>query len=153
MTCHRPVLACIALLAAALAAPVAAESFTSSASSAGSASSGSVSDSIKGSSNSSSPDNKVAEGEYRIDGMTAVAEKPGFVRLRLQHVAQPGTELLLELPEKTATLATLNVGGRVAARHRPYGIEFAKAAPAREAFFLVLADEWFRELPSNPVSL
>lgn len=145
-------LAALALLGAALAAPAAAESLASSASSAGSASSGSVSDSLKGSSNSSSP-NKVAEGEYRIDGIAAVAEKPGFVRLTLHHAAQPGTELLLDLPEKTATLAALTVGGRVDARQRPYGIEFAKAAPGREAFFLVLADDWFRELPSRPVSL
>lgn len=153
MTDRRTRLACLAAFCAALAAPAHAESFASSASSAGSASSGSVSDSLKGSSNSSSPDNKVAEGEYRIDAITAVAEKPGFVRLRLQHVAQPGAELQLDLPEKTAALAALTVGGRVDARHRAYGIEFAKTAPAREAFFLVLADDWFRELASRPVSL
>lgn len=139
-------------LGVALALPVCADSSTSSASSAGSASSGSVSNSIQGSSNSSSPDNKVAEGEYRIDAMTALAEKPGFVRLRLQHLTQPGAQLLLDLPDKTATLAALDVGGHVAARHRLYGMEFA-TAPAREPFYLVLADDWFRELASNPVRL
>ncbi|MBX3607114.1 MAG: hypothetical protein KF788_17680 [Piscinibacter sp.] len=149
----RPLrLAPLALLGAALAAPVAAESLASSASSAGSASSGSVSDSLQGSSNSSSPDRKVAAGEYRIDAMTAVAEKPGFLRLHLTHVTRPGTELLLDLPEKTATLAALGVGERVAARQRVYGIEFA-TTPAREPFFLVLADDWHRELASNPVRL
>lgn len=145
-------LACLAAFTAALALPAGAESFASSASSAGSASSGSVSDSIQGSSNSSSPDKKVAEGEYRIDAMTALTEKPGFMRLRLQHLAKPGTELLLDLPEKTATLAALTVGGHVAARQRAYGVEFA-TAPAHEAFYLVLADDWFRELASNPVRL
>lgn len=149
----RPLrLAGLAALGAALALPVCADSLASSASSAGSQVSGSVSDSIRGSSNSSSPDNKVAEGEYRIDAMTAVAEKPGFLRLHLQHLTQPGAELLLDLPEKTATLATLGVGSHVAARQRSYGIEFA-TAPAREPFFLVLADDWFRELASNPVRL
>lgn len=145
-------LAATALLGAALAVPAAAESLASSASSAGSASSGSVSNSLQGSSNSSSGNNKVAEGEYRIDAITAVAEKPGFLRLRLQHLAQPGTELLLDLPEKTATLAALGVGGHVAARQRSYGLEFA-TAPAREPFYLVLADDWFRELASRPVRL
>lgn len=149
----RPLrLAALVALGAALALPVCAESSASSASSAGSQSSGSVSDSIRGSSNSSSPANKVAEGEYRIDAMTALAEKPGFLRLHLQHLTQPDAGLLLDLPEKTATLAALGLGGHVAARQRPYGIEFA-TAPAREPFFLVLADDWFRELASNPVRL
>jgi hypothetical protein len=149
---RRTRLAGAALLTAALATPAFAESFASSASSAGSASSGSLSDSIQGSSNSSSPNKTVADGEYRIDGIAAVAQKPGFVRLQLQDVARADNTLFLDLPEPTAAQAALALGGRVSARNRPYGIEFAKA-PVREAFFLVLADDWYRELPSHPVSL
>jgi hypothetical protein len=152
MTSRRTRLAGAALLAAALAAPAFAESFASSASSAGSASSGSLSDSIQGSSNSSSPDKTVADGEYRIEGIAAVAEKPGFVRLHLQGVAPAGHTFFLDLPAPTVAHAALAPGERVSARNRPYGIEFA-TAPARQTFFLVLADDWYRELPSNPVSL
>lgn len=152
MTHRRTRLAGAVLLAAACAAPVYAESFASSASSAGSASSGSLSNSIQGSSNSSSPNKTVADGEYRIDGIAAVAHKPGFVRLQLQDVARADNSFFLDLPEPTAGQAALAVGERVSARNRPYGIEFAKA-PQREAFFLVLADDWYRELPSHPVSL
>ena len=38
------------------------------------------------------------------------------------------------------------------ARSRPYGTEFAYG-PAHQAFFLVLADDWYRELQANAVQL
>jgi len=40
----------------------------------------------------------------------------------------------------------------VHARARDYGFEFAQGTP-RQAFFLVLRDEWLRELQTRPVSL
>jgi hypothetical protein len=43
-------------------------------------------------------------------------------------------------------------GEDVVARARPYGVEFGRA-DSGEAFFLVLHDEWHRELPSRPVTL
>ena len=82
MALHPTRIACLALLCAAAVAPVRAESFASSASSAGSASSGSVSDSIEGSSDASSPDRKVAEGNYRITEVAQVEGRPGTVRLK-----------------------------------------------------------------------
>ena len=43
-------------------------------------------------------------------------------------------------------------GQIVAARQRPYGVEFAKGDTGK-AFFLVLHDAWYRELQSNAVVL
>ena len=47
------------------------------------------------------------------------------------------------------------VGDIVHARNRPYGLEFARFndEKTREAFFLVLADDWHKELDSRRVSL
>ena len=51
--------------------------------------------------------------------------------------------------------AGLAQGGVVTARPRPYGTEFAYAAAgaAKQAFYLVLADDWYRELQTRPVQL
>lgn len=131
-----------------------AESFASSASSAGSASSGSVSDSLEGSSDSSSPDRKVAEGEYRVAAVAPVDGRPGAVRLTLQPTqARAGAgEFFLTLPQQALGPQGLAEGAIVSARQRPYGLEFARAQ-TREAFFLVLHDEWHRELDPRLVTL
>jgi hypothetical protein len=154
MTVKPTHLACIALLCAATAAPCLAESSASSASSAGSASSGSVSDSIGGSSKSSSGEAKVADGDYRVIEVAALADRPGMLRLTLQATAQQGAqgEVLLTLPRQALAARDLAVGDVVSTRHRPYGLEFAHA-DTREAFFLVLADDWHRELAAVPVTL
>jgi hypothetical protein len=144
-----------ALLGAALAAPPAwADSFASSASSAGSASSGSASDSIEGSSDSSSADKDVAEGDYRIIDVAEPAERPGMRRLTLRATAPDARqrEFVLTLPVQALAQGGLAHGDVVSARYRPYGLEFARA-DTRQAFFLVLADDWHRELPSRPVTL
>ena len=69
--------------------------------SAGSASIGSISGSLRGSSNSSSPDNDVAEGDYRILDVAQAPERPGMLRLRLAHAARPQAvgDVWLELVE------------------------------------------------------
>lgn len=145
----------IALLAAAVAtAPAWADSFASSASSAGSASSGSVSDSIEGSSDSSSGDREVTEGNYRVIDVAELPERPGMLRVRLQATdpTAAGREVRLNLPRQALAARGLTAGDVVSAHHRPYGLEFAHA-DTRAAFFLVLADDWHRELPSRPVTL
>ncbi|WP_428425042.1 hypothetical protein [Methylibium sp.] len=154
MTLTPTRLACITLLCIATATPCRAESFASSASSAGSASSGSVSDSIHGSSNSSSRDKDVAEGDYRIIEVTEVAERPAVLRLKMQATAPgPGaSEFFLDLPRQTLAQHGLAPGNIVSARHRPYGLEFARAQ-TREAFFLVLRDDWQREFDPHAVAL
>lgn len=141
----------IALFCLAASTPCLATSLGSSASDAGSASLGSVSDSLTGSSNSSSGETKpVAAGDYRVVDVAAVAERPGMLRVRLQATAQPGAgnEFWLVLPEQALAQRMLVAGDIVIASTRPYGVEFARAdgANGREAFYLVLADDWHKEL-------
>ena len=127
----------------------------SSASSAGSSASSTSSEkSSEKSSDSSSKKNQVAEGPYRIIDVADVPARPGMLRLRLQALAVPGAdgEVLLYLPRQTFEANRLAAGQTVAARQRPYGIEFAHADTQR-AFFHVLDDDWYRELASNPVTL
>lgn len=145
--------ACTALSLTAGLAPAWADSAVSSASSAGSASSGSVSDSIRGSSRSSGGDDRVAEGAYRIVAVAA-AERPGRLRLTLQAEAVPGApgRFELELPQQALQPAGLVEGDRVQARHRAYGVQFARM-DNHQPFFLVLADTWHGELASRPVAL
>lgn len=147
-------LACMGLLAIATTTPCLADSLASSASSAGSASSGSLSESINGSSKSSSGETKVAAGDYRVVAVAELADRPGMLRLKLQATAQPGEagELWLTLPRQALAQRALAAGDVVSARQRPYGVEFARA-DTREAFFLVLADDWHRELDPHPVAL
>jgi hypothetical protein len=90
----------------------------------------------------------VAEGDYRVIDVATVAERPGMLRLHLQPEAA-GDSFFLELPQAAAPRG-FAAGDRVSAKQRPYGIEFAHA-DNRQAFFLVLADEWFRELDSRPI--
>ena len=143
-------LACLVAAGLATAAAAHAESFASSASSAGSASVGSLSDSIKGSSNSSSGNNKVAEGDYKIIEVAALPERPGMLRLTLRQ--DDAHEFFLELPQQALGARGAAAGDTVSAHYRPYGLEFARA-DTREPFFLVLADDWRRELDARPVSL
>ena len=150
-------LSTLALLAGALALPAGAGSLVTSSAAGGSSASSaasSASESSKDSSTSSSNNNRVAEGPYKIVDIVAVADRPGTVRLRLQALADPGPagEWLLDLPEQTAGQSRLATGQTVTARQRPYGTEFARA-DTDKAFFLVLNDDWSRELASNPVLL
>lgn len=141
-------------------APAMADS-TSSASSASSTSIGSSSASIEKSSNSSSTKDKVAQGQYTVVEMTALAQQPDMLRLRLKAVAQvPGTspvnEFFLLLPRQAAERGRLAVGQVVSAEHRPYGLAFAAVTTAGNAttpFFLVLDDAWFGELESRPLGV
>ncbi|SFM61732.1 hypothetical protein [Rugamonas rubra] len=129
-----------------------AESFASSASSAGSASSGSVSDSLGGSSNSSRDDKrKVADGEYRIIQIAATPERADRTRVTMQ-ADDPQQRVVLDLPRETFDQQRLAAGDVMYARNRVYGVEFGRG-DTRQPFYLVLADEWYGELASRPVSL
>jgi hypothetical protein len=142
-----------ALLAAAVSMPaMAASSAASSAVGGSSASVGSVSTSFQASSGSSS-NNKVAAGEYRIIDMAAVTERPGFLRLTLRNVAgDADTEFALVVPETTVAQNGLATGHVVSAKPRVYGTEFTAVA-TQQAFFLLVGDDWHRELQANPVVL
>lgn len=117
---------------------------------------GSTSTSLKGSSNSVSGRDKVAEGDYQIIMATATIDAtkdaPAMVRLTLQATAGDAAPLILLLPQAIWAQSGLDTGHTVSARHRPYGLEFAQAQ-TRQAFFLVLDDAWYRELQSRPVVL
>ena len=156
MTSFKFSLASLALLLGATAAPSwAASSASSAVSDSITTSVGSISGSIrKSSDSSSSKDDKVADGDYRIIDVAVVPEQPGTVRLKLQAIADVGAdgEFFLDLPQVVVEQSGLAQGGVVTARTRPYGVEFAQG-PQRQAFFLVLRDEWYRELQANPVML
>ncbi len=159
MSAVRFTLPAIALLAAGVPALLAPAQAASSASSAVSDSigalSGSVSTSFEKSSNSSSR-RDVAAGDYRIVDVAAVDGRPGLLRLRLQAVEADAADVAagdgfwLLLPQQAFDNGRLAAGQIVSALARPYGLEFARA-DTRQAFFLVLADTWYRELQSNPV--
>ena len=135
------------------AGPAVAGSSASSASSEGaSASVGSSSTSVEKSSKSSSKDDKVAEGDYRIIEMAASDQQPGKVRLTLQALNAADGELFLYVPQEAVQQGCLATGGVVTARQQAYGVQFAAGAP-REAFFLVLRDEWMQELRTRAITL
>jgi hypothetical protein len=160
MTHVKPSLASIALALAALllgaaALPAMAASSTASAASDSLTTSvGSASGSIQKSSDSSSTDNKVADGDYKIIDVATLAERPGTLRMKLQAVADRGAdgEFFLYLPQPAFEQSRLAQGDIVSARQRPYGLEFAHGQ-TRQAFFLVLSDDWYRELNTTAVVL
>lgn len=138
----------------------AASSTASSASDSASTSVGSASTSLQKSSNSSSKATGVAAGRYRVTDLADAGDRPDHWRVTLRGLpaADPGQtdtageELVLLLPRLAAERGQLALGADVVARTRPYGLEFSRADNG-EAFFLVLHDEWRRELPSRPVIL
>jgi hypothetical protein len=149
------------LLVGTAASPAWAESsITSSIMDSISNSVGSVSDSVKRSSKSSSGKDDVAAGDYRIIEVAEVADRPGTLGLKLQPVAEVAEAagsaedqaFWLYLPQPVVEKSRLAEGQTVTARPRPYGTEFAQGRPA-QAFFLVLHDDWYRELQTKAVTL
>lgn len=130
-----------------------AESLAASASSAGSASSGSVSDSLNNSSRSSTG-TTTADGDYRVIEVAEVEQRPAMLRLRLR-TADGDHELALTLPRQALAPRGIVGGDIVQLRHREWGLEFARpqGGGAPEPFFLVLYDDWQRELAPHPVAL
>ena len=115
---------------------------------------GSLSTSVKKSSDSSSGDDKVAEGDYRVIEVAEAPARADTVRLKLHAVAADAKqgEFFLYMPKEAYDQSRLGQGSVVTARARAYGLEFANAR-AQKPFFLVLADEWFRELQTKIVRL
>ncbi len=118
---------------------------------------GSVSNSLNRSSNGSSNGGRVAGGEYKLLEVAVSTDQPGVVHLKMQAMAgQPGAqgtgELILSLPQAAFEKSGLTAGDVVAANTRTYGMEFANGK-TKAAFFLVLNDDTYRELASNPVVL
>ena len=132
---------------------LAASSAASSASDSLSTSVGSVSNSFRGSSESSDRPARTADGDYRVTEVAAADEaQPGMLKLTLAPAAGEGETFALVLPRQAVDAGGVAVGQVVRAQNRPYGVEFANAGTQRP-FFLVLEDDWYRELGSNPVTL
>ena len=134
-----------------------AQAGSSSAMSAGSESLGSSSTSIEKSSDSSSASkDKIAQGQYKVIAMAEIAERPNMIRVHLQALAPAQTrEFFLTLPRQAAERGQLAAGEIVEVAQRPYGLAFATVDTTGNAnpFFLVLEDDWHRELKSRPVVL
>lgn len=140
------------LLALACAAQVApAWGDSSSVSSATSDSVGSSSTSIEKSSDSISGKRQVAQGDYTVVALQAVPQHPNTVRVQLQAV-QGAEAFFLLLPRQTVKLAALAPGQVIAAQQRPYGLALRQAGAA-SPFFLVLDDDWYRELDSRALAV
>ncbi len=151
----KPRLACVALLCGMTGLPVvAASTAASSASDSIGTSVGSVSGSFQQSSTSSATTTAAIEGDYRIVEVATVAERPGTLRMKLQAVADRAlnNEFFLYLPQAAVDQGRLAPNVVVTARQRAYGTEFAHGR-TRQAFFLVLSDDWYRELQANAVVL
>jgi hypothetical protein len=127
-----------------------ASSTASSASSAGSASLRGSSDSISGSSDNSRRDRDVADGDYRVTAVAGIGGRPDMLRLTLEPVAggDDAAGFRLDLPQRALGDRRLAPGDTISARHRPYGLEFGRG-DTRDAFFLVLADDWHRDLETR----
>ncbi|MCB1906889.1 MAG: hypothetical protein KDH15_05920 [Rhodocyclaceae bacterium] len=138
-------------LCAALVVPAAARaaSFASSASSASSASIGSVSDSFGASSDSSGSDDEVAKGDYRVTEVAQASERVDYVTVTL-HSDERQRGFKLDLPLGIWTDQGLKHGDLVHVEPRPYGFEFARG-DTRDAFYLVLNDDWYGELAARPL--
>ena len=152
MSAFRPLALSLVLVSAALAAH-AESSLVSSAFDSLSTSVGQSSKSISNSSDSSSKHQDLAAGDYRVTEVAEAPGRPGMVALKMQPVAdQPGASpFTLTLPAATVDRHAIAAGQVVTALARPYGFEFAKA-DTKQGFFLVMQDDWHRELKSRQVS-
>jgi hypothetical protein len=144
--------AVVAAVVALAVAPAWAEGVASSAASTASSAGSSASNSLEASSGSSSKGTTAAAGDYRIEAVTVATDRPGMVRLALRPAPNDGhrAPFVLVLPQHTAAQQGLARGDTVSVRERVYGFEFARA-DTRQAFYLVLADAWQRELDARPV--
>ena len=129
-----------------------AESIASSAASSASITASSASESLGASSDSSRSGRTARAGDYRVEAVAA-AEQPGKVRLALRalHPTPQHDGFTLVLPQAALEPQGLARGDTVSVRERAYGFEFARA-DTKQAFFLVLADAWQRELDPRPVT-
>ena len=148
MTFPRSLAVVIGALAAAPAV-LAASSAVTSASDSASTSVDATSRSLHRSSASSSP-RPLAQGDYRV--LRVAKRADGANEVELVAVAGGTGEggFSLRLADQAVADGGLVVGQIVSARQRPYGYEFLRA-DTRTAFFLLLDDDWHRELPSVPV--
>lgn len=143
-----------AALIAAASAPVLAGTLAASSAAGGSSASSASLGSVDKSSDSATKAVAEINGPYRIVEVAPMPERPGTVRMKLQAVASTNADDVVQIyvPQKTFERSGLGEGKMLTAHQRPYGVEFARA-DTNQAFFLLLANDWHKELNSNPVSL
>ena len=153
-----PALLSVALLAGLCASALAAGSASSVASQGSSASIGGSSTSLETSSESSTRNDRVAAGHYRIETVADVTGRPGMVRIALapipgdgSNAGTPAMPFALVLPTAAYDASRLGPGDTVRTAQRPYGLEFARADDGA-AFFLVIDDAAQRDLRTRPVA-
>lgn len=97
----------------------------------------------------------VAQGPYEVTEMVAMDDQPGFLRLALKAQQSGADDLWLVLPREAAEKGQIKVGTIVLAQPREYGVAFAVARDGGEnrPFFLVLRDDWYRELDTRLVTM
>ncbi|MFM1987702.1 MAG: hypothetical protein RJA99_659 [Pseudomonadota bacterium] len=140
--------------AAAMAVPAWAGSLAGSSAAGGSSASSAASESVEGSSNSSARAVAAADGPYRVAELAPVPDRPDVLRLTLQPLAGATGDgpLRLVVPRQAVERGGVAEGGTVLAAQRAYGVAFANGVTRRE-FFLVIAEDWHRELRATPVAL
>jgi hypothetical protein len=110
-----------------------------------------------GTSSKSSTGTQTADGDYRVIEVAELADRPGVLQLTLQGTAaaREAREFTLRLPRQALEPRGIAAGDIVNVRNRDYGLEFARTdgRAVREPFFLVLFDDWHRELEPRPVTL
>ena len=160
-----PALVAATLLALAGGAALADTSASSAIFNSFSTSLGSVSNSSNASSEASSPGKPLRAGAYRVMEIAAATGREGYARLTLRAEAAGGAaaasdasaaaDEFLFLPLATVAQAALVQGQLIQARARPYGLELAKAVAGERdaAFFLIVADDVYRELQTRVVTL
>jgi hypothetical protein len=97
----------------------------------------------------------VAQGPYEVTDMVAMDDQPGYYRLSLRALQAGVDNMWLILPREAAQKGQIKVGTIVHAQAREYGVAFEVHNEAGEGrpFFLVLRDDWFRELDSRLVTM
>lgn len=146
------------LLSAALLAftssPALSAGLTASSAAGGSSASSVSLGSVENSSDSATKALTEINGPYRVVEMTPMPERPGMLRVKLQALAtaQGDDVVQIYVPLKALERGDIRTGKTVLAHQRPYGVEFA-SAETQQAFFLLLADDWHKELSSKPVTL
>jgi len=131
-----------------------ASGLTASSAAGGSSASSASMGSVENSSNSAAKALTEINGPYRVVEMTPMPDRPGTLRVTLQALdtAQGDERVAIHMPIKALERGDISTGKTVLAHQRPYGVEFA-SGETRQAFFLLLADDWHKELSSRPVTL
>nr|WP_315466087.1 hypothetical protein [uncultured Rhodoferax sp.] len=113
---------------------------------------GGLSTSVTTLSNASSTATGVAQGDYTLVEVVAMADRPDMVRLALANVdrEQSSSDVYVYLPAQTYLDAGLQAGNIITAKQRSYGIELARATD-NKTFFLIVDDHVLNELKSTPV--